>query len=30
VRVTGLSRGDAGALCAKLKASGGDCFVAKD
>jgi hypothetical protein len=30
VRVTGLSRSDAGALCAKLKASGGDCFVAKD
>lgn len=30
VRVTGLSRGDAGALCAKLKAGGGDCFVAKD
>jgi hypothetical protein len=30
VRVTGLSRGEAGALCAKLKADGGDCFVAKD
>ncbi len=30
VRVTGLSKGDAGALCAKLKAGGGDCFVAKD
>ena len=30
VRVTGLSRSDAGALCVKLKASGGDCFVAKD
>jgi hypothetical protein len=30
VRVTGLSRSDAGALCAKLKAGGGDCFVAKD
>jgi hypothetical protein len=30
VRVTGLSKSDAGALCAKLKAGGGDCFVAKD
>ena len=30
VRVTGLSRSDAGALCTKLKAGGGDCFVAKD
>jgi hypothetical protein len=30
VRVTGLSRAEAGALCVKLKASGGDCFVAKD
>ncbi len=30
VRVSGLSRNDAGALCSKLKAGGGDCFVAKD
>jgi hypothetical protein len=30
VRVSGLSRTDAGALCSKLKAGGGDCFIAKD
>jgi len=30
VRVSGLSRNDAGALCTKLKAGGGDCFIAKD
>ena len=30
VRVSGLSRADAGALCSKLKAGGGDCFIAKD
>ena len=30
VRVSGLSRSDAGALCSKLKAGGGDCFVARD
>jgi hypothetical protein len=30
VRVGGLSKSDAGALCTKLKAGGGDCFVAKD
>jgi cell division septation protein DedD len=30
VRADGLSREEASALCAKLKASGGDCFVAKD
>jgi hypothetical protein len=30
VRVSGLSRNDAGALCSKLKAGGGDCFIAKD
>jgi len=30
VRVGGLSKADAGALCSKLKAGGGDCFVAKD
>jgi hypothetical protein len=30
VRVSGLSKGDAGALCSKLKAGGGDCFIAKD
>jgi hypothetical protein len=30
VRVSGLSRSDAGALCSKLKAGGGDCFIAKD
>ena len=30
VRVSGLSKNDAGALCSKLKAGGGDCFIAKD
>jgi hypothetical protein len=30
VRVSGLSRNDAGALCSRLKAGGGDCFIAKD
>jgi len=30
VRVGGLSKADAGALCSKLKAGGGDCFIAKD
>ena len=30
VRVSGLSKTDAGALCSKLKAGGGDCFIAKD
>jgi hypothetical protein len=30
VRVSGLSKSDAGALCSKLKAGGGDCFIAKD
>jgi hypothetical protein len=30
VRVSGLSRADAGSLCSKLKAGGGDCFIAKD
>jgi hypothetical protein len=30
VRVAGLSKADAAALCAKLKAAGGDCFIAKD
>jgi hypothetical protein len=30
VRVSGLTRADAGALCSKLKAGGGDCFIAKD
>ena len=30
VRVSGLSKADAGALCSKLKAGGGDCFIAKD
>jgi len=30
VRATGFSKGEAGALCAKLKAGGGDCFIAKD
>jgi len=30
VRVSGLSKSDASALCSKLKAGGGDCFVAKD
>jgi cell division septation protein DedD len=30
VRVGGLSKADASALCSKLKAGGGDCFIAKD
>jgi hypothetical protein len=30
VRADGLSKADAAALCSKLKAAGGDCFVAKD
>jgi hypothetical protein len=30
VRVSGLSRADASALCSKLKAGGGDCFIIKD
>ena len=29
VRVSGLSKSDAAALCSKVKASGGDCFLAK-
>ena len=29
VRVTGLSKADAAALCARLKGDGGQCFVAK-
>jgi len=30
VRAGDLSKADAAALCAKLKASGGDCFIAKN
>ena len=30
VRVGGLSREDANALCTKLQGSGGQCFVAKN
>ena len=30
VRASGYSKADAAALCAKLKSSGGDCFVAKN
>jgi hypothetical protein len=30
VRAGGLTKADAAALCAKLKASGGDCFVARN
>ena len=30
VRVSGLSKSEASALCTKLKAGGGDCFIAKD
>ena len=30
VRVGGMARADAVSLCQKLKASGGDCFVARD
>ena len=29
VRVSGMSKADAAALCGKVKASGGDCFLAK-
>ena len=29
LRVVGLSKADAAALCARLKGDGGDCFVAK-
>ena len=29
VRVTGLSKADAAALCARIKGDGGDCFVAR-
>jgi hypothetical protein len=29
VRVVGLSKADAAALCARLKGDGGDCFIAK-
>jgi hypothetical protein len=30
VRVKGLSSDDANTLCARLKAGGGSCFVARD
>ncbi len=30
VRAGGLAKADAAALCAKVKASGGDCFIAKN
>ena len=30
VRTAGMSKADARALCDKLKADGGDCFVAKN
>ena len=30
VRAGGLSKPDARSLCTKLKASGGDCFVARN
>lgn len=30
VRATGYSRADAAALCSKLKASGGDCFITRN
>ncbi|MGO4870656.1 MAG: SPOR domain-containing protein [Roseiarcus sp.] len=30
VRANGLSKAEAAALCAKFKASGGDCFIAKN
>ena len=30
VRASGLSKADAAAMCAKIKASGGDCFVARN
>ena len=29
LRVAGLSKADAAALCARLKGDGGDCFIAK-
>jgi cell division septation protein DedD len=29
LRVVGLSKADAAALCARLKADGGECFIAK-
>ena len=29
LRVAGLSKADAAALCARLKGEGGDCFIAK-
>ena len=29
VRVTGLSKADAAALCARIKGDGGQCFIAK-
>ena len=29
LRVVGLSKADAAALCARLKGDGGDCFIAK-
>ena len=28
LRVTGLSKADAAALCARLKGDGGECFIA--
>ncbi len=30
VRALGLSKADAAAMCAKIKAAGGDCYVAKN
>ncbi len=30
VRASGLSKPDAAAVCAKVKASGGDCFIARN
>ncbi|MBV8664586.1 MAG: SPOR domain-containing protein [Hyphomicrobiales bacterium] len=30
VRAAGYSKADAAALCAKLKSSGGDCFITRD
>lgn len=30
VRVSGLSKADAAAMCSKIKAGGGDCFVARN
>ena len=29
LRVVGLTKADAAALCARLKGEGGDCFIAK-